>query len=136
VVDYRFLVIDHAVELYGAMVASIFAAVGIALGVRLTRARVVVREVAVPVATEIPKPVPPGAPFAVNHREIASRGITPRELEVLALIAEGLSTREMATRLFVSENTVKTHCSRLFDKLEVNRRTRAVQVAKTLGLIA
>ncbi|MEZ5316755.1 MAG: LuxR C-terminal-related transcriptional regulator [Vicinamibacterales bacterium] len=130
VVEYRFLVVDHAVEIYGAIIAALFAAVGIALGLRLTRSRVVVREVTVEV------PVPVAGPFTPNRRELDARGITPRELEILKLIAEGLSTREMAGRLFVSENTVKTHCSRLFDKLGANRRTKAVQVAKTLGLIA
>ena len=130
VVEYRFLVIDHAVQIYGAIVAAIFAAVGIALGIRFTRQRVVVREVTVEV------PARADTPFTLNRREIEARGITPRELEILQLIAEGLSTREMAERLFVSENTVKTHCTRLFDKLGVNRRTKAVQVAKTLGLIA
>jgi DNA-binding CsgD family transcriptional regulator len=133
VVEYRFLVIDHAVAIYGAIIAALFAAVGITLGIRFTRQRVVVREVTV----EVPRPsAGAGAPFAINQREVESRGITPRELEILALIAEGLSTREMAERLFVSENTVKTHCARLFDKLGVNRRTKAVQVGKALGLIA
>jgi len=130
VVEYRFLVLDHAVEIYGAIVAAIFAAVGIALGIRFTRQLVVVREVPVEV------PVPAGTPFFVNQHQVEARGITPRELEILQLIADGLSTREMAERLFVSENTVKTHCKRLFDKLEVNRRTKAIQVAKALGLIA
>ena len=133
VVEYRFLVIDHAVEIYGAIVAAIFAAVGIALGIRLTRERVIVREVTVEVGVA---QVQAGAPFALNQREVEARGITPRELDILRLIAEGLSTREMAERLFVSENTVKTHCSRLFDKLGVNRRTKAIQVGKALGLIA
>jgi DNA-binding CsgD family transcriptional regulator len=131
-VEYRFLVLDHAIEIYGAIVAAIFAAVGIGLGIRFTRERVVVREVTV----EVPVAVPAGSPFAVNQRQVAARNITPRELEILQLIADGLSTREMAERLFVSENTVKTHCKRLFEKLEVNRRTKAIQVAKTLGLIA
>jgi DNA-binding NarL/FixJ family response regulator len=63
-------------------------------------------------------------------------GITPRELEILEAIAEGLSTREIAARLFVSENTVKTHSSRLYDKLNARRRTQAVQIAKEAGLIA
>jgi ATP/maltotriose-dependent transcriptional regulator MalT len=61
--------------------------------------------------------------------------ITPRELEILALVAEGLSNREIADRLFVSENTVKTHCSRAFDKLGARRRTQAVQMGKELGLL-
>jgi DNA-binding CsgD family transcriptional regulator len=141
VVEYRFLVIDHAVEIYGAIVAGLFAAVGIAIGIRLTRAKVVVREVPVEVPVEVtvevpvPVPAPPGAPFVVNQGELDARGITPRELEILQLIAEGLSTREMAERLFVSENTVKTHCSRLFDKLGVNRRTKAVQVGQAIGLL-
>jgi two-component system, NarL family, response regulator LiaR len=134
VVEYRFLVIDHAVEIYAAIVAAIFAAVGIGLGIRLTRSRVVVREVPVVVPVEVPAQEA-GTPFSVNAREVASRGITPRELEILQLIADGLSTREMAERLFVSENTVKTHCSRLFGKLDVNRRTKAVQVGKALRLI-
>ena len=58
-----------------------------------------------------------------------------REQEILGLIAEGLSNREIAERLFVSENTVKTHSSRLFDKLGVNRRVQAVVKARELGLI-
>jgi DNA-binding CsgD family transcriptional regulator len=127
-IEYRFLVIDHAVEIYGALVAAIFAAVGIWLGNRFTRSKVVVKEVPVEVRV-------PDTPFVLNQDQVQARGITPRELEILRLIADGLSTREMAERLFVSENTVKTHCKRLFDKLEVNRRTKAIQVAKTLGLI-
>jgi DNA-binding NarL/FixJ family response regulator len=61
--------------------------------------------------------------------------LTPREHEILGLIAEGLSNREIGERLFVSENTVKTHSSRLFDKMGVNRRTQAVQKGKEFGLI-
>ncbi len=61
--------------------------------------------------------------------------ITKRELEILGLIAHGLSNREIAEKLFVSENTVKTHSSRLFDKLSAKRRTQAVQRGKELGLI-
>ena len=62
-------------------------------------------------------------------------GITARELEILGLIATGLSNREIAGRLFVSENTVKTHSSRLFDKLGAKRRTQAVRIGKSAGLI-
>jgi ATP/maltotriose-dependent transcriptional regulator MalT len=66
---------------------------------------------------------------------VAELGITARELEVLGLIAEGLSNREIAGRLFVSENTVKTHSARLFDKISAKRRTQAVQRGKELRLI-
>jgi len=71
----------------------------------------------------------------LNEKRQAELGITPRELEILELIANGLSNREIAEKLFVSENTVKTHSSRLFDKLSARRRTQAVQLGKELGLI-
>ena len=71
----------------------------------------------------------------MNAARMRQLGITPRELEILAQIAAGLSTREIAEKLFVSENTVKTHSSRLFDKLNAKRRTQAVQIAKDAGLI-
>ena len=76
-----------------------------------------------------------GGPFVLNATKLKELGITPREHEILGLIAEGLSNREIGERLFVSENTVKTHSSRLFDKLGVNRRVQAVQRGKELGLI-
>lgn len=125
--EYRFLVIEHSVEIYGALIAALFAALGIWLGLRLTRKQpeVIIKEVAVPAAS----------PFAVDQARVKELGITPRELEILGLIATGLSNREIAARLFVSENTVKTHSSRLFDKLGAKRRTQAVQVGKAAMLI-
>ena len=73
----------------------------------------------------------PGLPGNI----VQTLGITARELEILTLIARGLSNREIATQLFVSENTVKTHCARTFDKLGAARRTQAVQRGKELGLL-
>jgi DNA-binding CsgD family transcriptional regulator len=128
-VEYRFLVASHSVEIYAALVAALFAAVGIWFGLTITGRKVEVREVTVEV------PVPAG-PFVADQARIDALGITPRELEVLQLIAEGLSNKEMAERLFVSENTIKTHTSRVFDKLGASRRTQAVQLAKSQGLIA
>jgi ATP/maltotriose-dependent transcriptional regulator MalT len=78
---------------------------------------------------------PPTGPFAPDENRINELGVTPRELEILGLIAAGLSNREIADRLFVSENTVKTHSSRLFDKLGAKRRTHAVQLGKQARLI-
>lgn len=123
--EYRFVVIEHSVELYSALVAILFATFGIWLGLRITRRRetIVVSEVLAPSA------------FAPNTAQQQSLGITARELEILTLIARGLSNREIATQLFVSENTVKTHCSRAFDKLGAARRTQAVQRGKELGLL-
>jgi NarL family two-component system response regulator LiaR len=131
--EYRFVVIEHSVELYGALVAILFATFGIWLGLRITRRRerVVVREVVGP-ASDRGEPAPP---FAPNRAQQQSLGITDRELEILALIARGLSNREIATQLFVSENTVKTHCSRAFDKLGAARRTQAVRRGKEFGLL-
>jgi DNA-binding CsgD family transcriptional regulator len=137
--EYRFVIIEHSVELYGALVAILFATFGIWLGLRITRRRetiretVVVRKVLVPAgaAPFVPSPVP----FAPNTAQQQATGITARELEILTLIARGLSNREIATQLFVSENTVKTHCSRAFDKLGAARRTQAVQRGKELGLL-
>jgi DNA-binding CsgD family transcriptional regulator len=122
--EYRFLVVEHSLEVYGGIVGLIFAAVGIRLGQTLTREKVVV----------VPGP-PAAGPFVRNEARVAEFGITPREIEILEQIASGFSTREIAERLFVSENTVKTHTSRLFQKLNVRRRTQAVQVAQESGLI-
>ena len=131
-VEYRFLVLEHSLEIYGGIVALIFSALGIWLGLKLTRTRevVVVREV--PVVREV---LVPSAPFERNEARREQLGITPRELEILEAMAAGLSNREIAERLFVSENTVKTHAARLFDKLSARRRTQAIQLAKEAGLI-
>ena len=125
--EYRFLVIEHSIEIYGGLIAATFAVLGIWLGLKLTKARqtIVVKEV----------PVPAGEPFAPDERKREDLGITPRELEILELIAQGMSNREIAEKLFVSENTVKTHSSRVFDKLGAKRRTQAVQFGKEFGLL-
>jgi len=126
-IEYRWLVVEHSIEIYGGLVAAVFATLGIWLGLRLTRRTetVVVREVAVaaPIA------------FVRDQAKLEALGITPRELQILELIAEGLSNKEIAARAFVSENTVKTHSSRVFDKLGARRRTQAVQMGKELRLI-
>ena len=126
-IEYRFLVLEHSLEIYGGIVAILFAALGIWLGRKLVRSRetVVVREIPVAVA----------GPFQRNATQVEQLGITPRELEILEAMAAGLSNREIAERLFVSENTVKTHAGRLFEKLSARRRTQAVQRAKEAGLI-
>jgi ATP/maltotriose-dependent transcriptional regulator MalT len=131
--EYRFLVIEHSFEIYGGLVAATFSVFGIWLGLKLTRKqeRVVIQERVV--TKEVP--VPAGAPFLPDDRKREALGITPRELQTLELIAQGLSNREIAAKLFVSENTVKTHSSRVFDKLGAKRRTQAVQLAKELLLI-
>jgi NarL family two-component system response regulator LiaR len=127
--EYRFLVIEHSVEIYGGLIAATFAALGIWLGLKLTsrQQRVVIKEV--------PAPAPASEPFVPNDSKREALGITPRELEILEQIAQGMSNREIAEKLFVSENTVKTHSSRVFDKLGAKRRTQAVQLGKEFGLL-
>ncbi len=130
-VEYRYLVLQHSLEIYGGIVALVFALVGIWLGRKLTRVQVVTREV--PVRVEVPVPRAEG--FVRDLARVEALGITPRELDILEALAAGLSNREIAGRLFVSENTVKTHAARLFAKLSARRRTQAVQLAKEAGLI-
>jgi NarL family two-component system response regulator LiaR len=132
--EYRFVIIEHSVEVYVALVAILFAGFGIWLGLRIARRREltpepVVREALVRAEAAVHKPF---TPDAANQQAF---GITARELEILTLIARGFSNREIATQLFVSENTVKTHCARTFEKLGAARRTQAVQRCKELGLL-
>jgi DNA-binding CsgD family transcriptional regulator len=138
-VEYRFVVIEHSIELYGALVAILFAAFGVWLGLRITRRRETIREMVV--ETIVVKEVPvfveatAQASFTPDAAQQQTLGITARELETLTLVAHGLSNREIAAKLFVSESTVKTHCARVFDKLGAARRTQAVQRGKELGLL-
>ncbi len=127
-IEYRFLIVEHSLEIYGGLVALIFSALGIWLGLRITSRR----------ATPDPARIAPTrpSPAPADPARLERLGITPREHEILELIAAGLSNREIAEKLFVSENTVKTHSRRLFDKLNAKRRTQAVQLAKEAGLIA
>lgn len=126
--EYRFLVVEHSFEIYAGLTAAIFAVLGIWLGRKLSRHKVVIQEIPASL-------VQPNAPFVPNEKKREDLQITRRELEVLELIAQGLSNSEIAGKLFVSENTVKTHCSRAFDKLGAKRRTQAVQLGKEFGLL-
>lgn len=130
--EYRFLVVEHSLEIYGGLVAGTFAGLGIWMGSKLDRRRA---EPAAAVGVAPGAPGAPGAPFGADAERQRALGITPREMEILGLIASGLSNREIGERLFVSENTVKTHSSRLFDKLGAKRRTQAVHLAKEMRLI-
>ncbi|MCU0647999.1 MAG: helix-turn-helix transcriptional regulator [Gemmatimonadaceae bacterium] len=126
-IEYRYLIVERSFELYGGLLALIFVSLGLWVGRRLTspHERVVIQEVPVPVAT----------PFVRDEAALAESGLTRREVEILEQLADGLSTREIAERVFVSENTVKTHLSRVYEKLGARRRTQAVQVAKARRLI-
>lgn len=124
--EYRFIIVEHSVEIYAGLIAALFASLGIWLGLTLTRKKT---------QATVQQPARQNTPFVPNAQRLTELAITPRELEILNLIAAGLSNREIADKLFVSENTVKTHSSRLFDKLGARRRTQAVQLGKNSHLI-
>ena len=129
VIEYKHFIRAYPGEIYGGLIAVIFTVVGIYFGLKWTKVKHVV------VVKEVPVPVRHDGPFVVNEAKVRELGLTQREHEILGLIAEGLSNREIGERLFVSENTVKTHSSRVFDKLGVSRRTQAVQKGRDFGLI-
>ena len=126
VIEYRFLVVGYSAEIYAGLIAVLFAGLGLWLGRSLRRK---------PPAVAPRPPAPPGEGFVRDEGRLAALEITPRELEILGLIAQGLSNREIGERLFVSENTVKTHSSRVLEKLGARRRTQAVQIARESRLI-
>jgi DNA-binding CsgD family transcriptional regulator len=118
-IEYRYFVRDLSLEFYLGLVAILFAGLGVWAGLRLTRRKVVIAN----------------PDFKLNEPELQRLGISKREYEVLELMAQGLSNQEIADKLFVSLNTVKTHSSNLFMKLEARRRTQAVRRAKEFGLL-
>ena len=121
--QYRLVLLRHSTEWYVGLVALLFTVLGIWAGMKFTRK--------LPLAEANIEPLPALAKEGILEQS----GITPRELEVLDLMASGLSNQEIADRLYVSLNTVKTHASNVFSKLDVQRRTQAIQKAKQLGLI-
>jgi NarL family two-component system response regulator LiaR len=124
--ELRFVIIDHAFEIYIGAIALIFTVLGIWLALKLMKPKTVVVEKQVYIAN---------TDFTLNETELERLGISRRELEVLELMSLGLSNQEIAEKLFVSLNTVKTHTSKLFEKLDVKRRTQATEKAKRLGLV-
>lgn len=137
--EYRYMIIDHATDVYIGFIALIFTSLGIWLALKLSKPKTKTVIVEKEVIVHTPTPTEPGqraaGDFTVNEKELQKSGISGRELEVLQLMAEGCSNQEIAGRLFVSLNTIKTHSSKLFEKLDVRRRTQAVDKARKMGLI-
>jgi two-component system, NarL family, response regulator LiaR len=129
--EFRFVIMDHSFEVYIGVIALIFTSLGIWLAIKLTKPKT--ETIIVEKEVFIAKPV---EGFIPDAGALLKTGISKREWEVLAGMSEGLSNQEIAERLFVSLNTVKTHSSRLFEKLDVRRRTQAIEKAKRLGLLA
>jgi NarL family two-component system response regulator LiaR len=127
--EWRFLVLDHAIEIYSGAIAVLFTGLGIWIALKLAKPKVstviVEKEVYI-TSTAVP---------VIDEKELTRLGLSPREMEVLQLMAEGLSNQEIADRLFVSLNTIKTHSAKIFEKMDVRRRTQAVDMAKKLKII-
>ncbi len=138
--ELRFLILSNSFEVYAGFIALIFTGLGIWLALRLMKPKVqtivIEKEVKVEVEVEVEVQVEvPKEPFVLNEAEIEKLGLSKRELEVLDKMSQGLSNQEIADGLFLSLNTVKTHSSNLFEKLDVKRRTQAVEKARKLQLI-
>lgn len=122
VLEFRYMIRDLSIEFYVGVIAVLFSGIGVWAGLKLTRKKVIVVNA-------------PPSDFLVDETNLRQLGISKREHEVLDLMARGLTNREIAEKLFVSDNTVKTHLSSLFVKLDVKRRTQAVTRARELRLI-
>lgn len=135
--EYRFMIIHNSSEIYIGAIAIIFMGLGIWVALKLARPKketvIVEKEVIVNVEKEVFVPV--DREFILNEKELDKLEISKRELEVLQLMAKGMSNQEIAGSLFVSLNTIKTHTSNLFVKLDVKRRTQAIEKAKQLKII-
>ena len=127
--ELKFIIMQNAFEIYAGFIALIFMGLGIWLALKLSKPKketiIIEKEVF----------IKDNSGFVLNEKEIEKLGISKREMEVLQLMAEGLSNQEIAERLFVSLNTVKTHSSKVLEKLDVKRRTQAVEKAKRLEII-
>ena len=118
--EYRYWVRDLSMEVYLGVIATVFVIFGIWIGIRLTKRKPTISD---------------SGEFVRNDEYLSQAGISEREYDVLVQLSRGLSNQEIADKLFVSSNTVKTHISNLYSKLQVKRRTQAVQLAKERRLI-
>ncbi|MFB0498467.1 NarL family two-component system response regulator LiaR [Mucilaginibacter sp. OAE612] len=125
--ELKLIIVDNAYEIYMGAIAVFFTVLGIWLALKLTKPKTVVVEKQVYINN--------GPEFTINQTELDKLGLSKRELEVLQLMAEGFSNQEISERLFVSLNTIKTHSAKVFEKMEVKRRTQAVEMGKRLSII-
>ncbi len=122
--EFNLVIKNNVFEVYAGIVAVLFCVVGIWVGLKLTNK-----------SKKLVVEVQGGEDWKMDESILQELGISKREYDVLELIAKGHTNQEVADKLFVSPNTVKTHLANLFAKLDVNRRTQAIQRAKELNLI-
>jgi DNA-binding CsgD family transcriptional regulator len=127
--ELRFVIFDHSYEIYIGLIAALFTSLGIWLALKLSKPKIetviIEKEIYIE-KSEI---------FVPNSSLISKLELSKRELDVLELLAKGHSNQEIASQLFVSLSTVKAHNQNLFEKLDVKRRTQAVEKARKLNLI-
>lgn len=125
--ETRYILVDHQLDTYVGLIALVFTGLGVWLTFKLRQPKVQTVTVEKTVIIE-------GKP-EIDEDEIRRLNLSKREMEVLQLMADGLSNQEIAERLFVSLNTIKTHATQIFEKMEVKRRTQAVEMAKRLNIL-
>lgn len=128
-IEYQFLVTNYSFEIYASAIALLFTSLGIWIALKLTKPKTTTIILEKNIFSHH------NNDFKPNEKLILQLGLSKRELEVLQLMAQGLSNQEISENLFVSLNTVKTHISRLFSKLNVKRRTQAIEMAKKSAII-
>lgn len=131
--ELRFILFDHSFEIYIGFIAVIFTGLGIWLALKLSKPKI--KTVVIEKEVFVGNGPDSNRNFIQNTSLISQLAISKRELEILNLLAAGNSNQEIASKLFVSISTVKTHNQNLFDKLDVKRRTQAVEKAKRLNII-
>lgn len=133
--EFRYMVLTHAQDLYIGAIAVVFTGLGIWLATKLAKPKVntviIEKEVLVHVNPVSAK----NGGFVINHKSLEKLELSNREFEVLQWMAKGMSNQEIADQMFVSLNTIKTHSSNLFLKMDVKRRTQAVDKGRQLGII-
>ena len=127
-VNYKFLFNDIRLEIFVGFMAVLFTAFGVWMANQIISRKKIIVEV--PVEVHIPTPYP-----TIQARMPEELGLSKREAEVLSLMAEGLSNQEIADKLFLSLPTVKKHSSNVLQKLDVKRRTQAIEKARQIGLL-
>ena len=127
--ELRFIIFNHSFEIYIGFIAVIFTALGIWLALKLSKPKIET------IVIEKEVYVNRNEKFVLDTSLVSQLGLSKRELEILSLLTQGHSNQEIAAKLFVSLSTVKTHIQNLFEKLDVKRRTQAVEKAKRLNLI-
>lgn len=126
-VEYKYFIRDLSLELYLGIIAIFFTILGIWAGTKIIAGKTIIKEIQVPVLQT--------GSFVLNDNQMKKLGISQREYDVLELMSQGFSNQEIGDKLFISLSTVKTHSANLYVKLDVKRRTQAVQRAKELQLI-